>query len=55
MWLLLVLIGARFRFILDEDLKLAASCDDVRATIGHKNSRERIGREVCSFFCMPLI
>ena len=55
MWLLLVLIGARFGFILDEDLKLAASCDDVRAAIAHKISRERIGREVCSFFCMPLI
>ena len=55
MSLLLVLIGARFGFILDEDLKLAACCDDVRAAIAVKISRERIGHEVCSFFCTPLI
>lgn len=55
MRLLLVLIGARFGFILDEELKLAASSDDVRAGVADKISRERIGHEVCSFFCIPLI
>lgn len=55
MWLLLVFVGARFGFILDEELKLAAGCDDVRAAIVDKISRERIGHEVCSFSCMPLI
>lgn len=54
-WLLLFLIGARFGFILDEELKLAASCGDVRAALADKISRERIGHEVCSFSCMPLI
>ncbi|XP_002266551.2 tRNA nucleotidyltransferase cca2 [Vitis vinifera] len=38
--------GARFGFILDEELKLAAGCDDVRAAIADKISRERIGHEI---------
>ncbi|GAB2228985.1 hypothetical protein Droror1_Dr00023119 [Drosera rotundifolia] len=41
-----VRFGARFGFTLDEALKEAASCDEVRAAIGDKISRERIGREV---------
>ncbi|PON45475.1 Poly A polymerase, head domain containing protein [Parasponia andersonii] len=38
--------GARFEFILDEELKEAASCDDVKAALAAKISRERIGTEV---------
>ncbi|KAG9131695.1 hypothetical protein Leryth_009439 [Lithospermum erythrorhizon] len=38
--------GARFGFILDEDLKLAAADDDVRAAIAEKISRERVGHEI---------
>ena len=40
-------IGARFEFVLDEELKEAASCDDVKAALAAKISRERIGIEVC--------
>lgn len=42
--------GARFGFILDEELKEAASCDEVKAALSAKISRERIGTEVNSFF-----
>ncbi|XP_030506274.2 tRNA nucleotidyltransferase cca2 [Cannabis sativa] len=38
--------GARFDFVLDEELKEAASCDDVKAALAAKISRERIGTEV---------
>ncbi|GAB2287286.1 hypothetical protein Dimus_021666 [Dionaea muscipula] len=41
-----VRFGARFEFVLDEALKQAAACDEVRAAIGEKISRERIGHEV---------
>ncbi|CAH9136209.1 unnamed protein product [Cuscuta epithymum] len=37
--------GARFEFKLDEELKKAASDDDVKAAIADKISRERIGHE----------
>lgn len=40
--------GARFEFILDEELKKAASEDDVKDAIAEKVSRERIGHEVCN-------
>lgn len=39
-------LGARFEFVLDEELKEAASCDDVRDALAAKISRERIGTEV---------
>lgn len=42
--------GARFEFVLDEELKRAASDDDVKAAIADKISRERIGHEVCSSY-----
>ncbi|XP_052170084.1 tRNA nucleotidyltransferase cca2 isoform X2 [Diospyros lotus] len=38
--------GARFGFILDDELKRAASADDVKAAIAGKISRERIGHEI---------
>ncbi|XP_034220731.1 tRNA nucleotidyltransferase cca2 isoform X2 [Prunus dulcis] len=38
--------GARFGFILDEELKEAASCDEVKAALSAKISRERIGTEI---------
>ncbi|KAL3503848.1 hypothetical protein ACH5RR_033689 [Cinchona calisaya] len=38
--------GARFNFALDEELKKAASDDDVKAAIADKISRERIGHEI---------
>jgi tRNA nucleotidyltransferase/poly(A) polymerase len=38
--------GARFGFILDENLKVAASDNDVKVAINEKVSRERIGHEV---------
>ncbi|XP_041012281.1 tRNA nucleotidyltransferase cca2 isoform X2 [Juglans microcarpa x Juglans regia] len=38
--------GARFGFILDEDLKEAASCDEVKDALAAKISRERIGVEI---------
>nr|GLL44033.1 putative CCA tRNA nucleotidyltransferase 2 [Ipomoea trifida] len=38
--------GARFEFVLDEELKRAASDDDVKAAIADKISRERIGHEI---------
>ncbi|BAU01140.1 hypothetical protein VIGAN_11030600, partial [Vigna angularis var. angularis] len=38
--------GARFEFTLDEDLKVAASCDDVKDALATKISRERIGTEI---------
>ncbi|XP_061993056.1 tRNA nucleotidyltransferase cca2-like isoform X3 [Rosa rugosa] len=40
--------GARFGFILDEQLKEAAACDEVKAALSAKISRERIGAEVSS-------
>lgn len=46
-----VRFGARFGFMLDEELKKAAADEDVRAAIADKISRERIGHEVCvSYF-----
>lgn len=41
-------LGARFEFTLDEDLKVAAACDDVKDALAAKISRERIGTEVHS-------
>ncbi|XP_050372987.1 tRNA nucleotidyltransferase cca2 isoform X2 [Argentina anserina] len=38
--------GARFSFILDEQLKEAAACDEVKAALSAKISRERIGVEI---------
>ncbi|XP_061366581.1 tRNA nucleotidyltransferase cca2-like isoform X1 [Gastrolobium bilobum] len=38
--------GARFGFTLDEDLKGAAACDDVKDALAAKISRERIGTEI---------
>ncbi|MCH91520.1 CCA tRNA nucleotidyltransferase mitochondrial-like, partial [Trifolium medium] len=38
--------GARFDFTLDEDLKVAAACDDVKNALAAKISRERIGTEI---------
>ncbi|KAL0437964.1 UNVERIFIED_CONTAM: CCA tRNA nucleotidyltransferase, mitochondrial [Sesamum latifolium] len=38
--------GARFEFELDEELKIAAADNDVRAAIADKISRERIGHEI---------
>uniref|UniRef100_A0A7N2M9M0 Poly A polymerase head domain-containing protein n=1 Tax=Quercus lobata TaxID=97700 RepID=A0A7N2M9M0_QUELO len=37
---------ARFGFLLDEDLKEAASCDEVKDALAAKISRERIGVEI---------
>ncbi|KAF7844029.1 putative CCA tRNA nucleotidyltransferase 2 isoform X1 [Senna tora] len=37
--------GARFEFILDQDLKGAAACDEVKDALANKISRERIGTE----------
>ena len=39
--------GARFGFTLDNELKQAASSEEVRVALGEKISRERIGNEVC--------
>lgn len=49
----LVISGARFGFTLDEELKVAAADNDVKAAIADKISRERIGHEVRSFCCLP--
>ncbi|TQD93514.1 hypothetical protein C1H46_020861 [Malus baccata] len=38
--------GARFGFMLDEELKEAAACDEVKAALSVKISRERIGTEI---------
>lgn len=38
--------GARFGFVLDEELKAAASDEEVRSALGNKISKERIGHEV---------
>ncbi|KAJ4962221.1 hypothetical protein NE237_022160 [Protea cynaroides] len=38
--------GARFGFVLDEELKEAAASDKVKAAIADKVSRERIGHEI---------
>ncbi|CAL9215950.1 unnamed protein product [Arabidopsis halleri] len=38
--------GARFGFTLDEELKEAASSEEVRVALGEKISRERIGNEI---------
>ncbi|XP_078157626.1 polynucleotide adenylyltransferase family protein [Carex rostrata] len=38
--------GARFGFVLDEELKEAASDEEVRSALGNKISKERIGHEV---------
>lgn len=44
------ILGARFGFRLDEELKKAASDDEVKAAIADKISRERIGHEVLLLF-----
>jgi tRNA nucleotidyltransferase/poly(A) polymerase len=41
--------GARFGFKLEEELKNAASCEEVKEALGTKVSRERIGHEVINF------
>ncbi|GFP81377.1 cca tRNA nucleotidyltransferase mitochondrial [Phtheirospermum japonicum] len=38
--------GARFEFVLDEELKIAAADNDVRDALADKISRERIGHEI---------
>ncbi|XP_052487621.1 tRNA nucleotidyltransferase cca2 isoform X2 [Gossypium raimondii] len=38
--------GARFDFTLDEELKKAAACDDVKTALAAKISRERVGTEI---------
>ncbi|CAI9754313.1 unnamed protein product [Fraxinus pennsylvanica] len=38
--------GARFGFMLEEELKIAAADEDVKAAIADKISRERIGHEI---------
>ncbi|KAM7481301.1 hypothetical protein LguiB_005884 [Lonicera macranthoides] len=38
--------GVRFGFILDEDLKIAASDHDVKAALARKITRDRIGHEI---------
>ncbi|GFP84627.1 cca tRNA nucleotidyltransferase mitochondrial, partial [Phtheirospermum japonicum] len=38
---------ARFEFVLDEELKIAAADNDVRDALADKISREHIGHEVC--------
>jgi hypothetical protein len=45
-------LGARFGFVLDEELKEAASCDEVKDALAAKISRERIGVEVCVLSCI---
>lgn len=45
-------LGARFGFVLDEELKEAASCDEVKDALAAKISRERIGVEVCALSCI---
>jgi hypothetical protein len=39
-------LGARFGFELEDEVKEAASCDEVKIALGNKVSRERIGHEV---------
>lgn len=41
--------GARFGFVLDDELKGAASDEEVRSALANKISRERIGHEVISY------
>lgn len=41
-----VRFGARFGFELDDEVKEAASCHEVKAALGEKVSRERIGHEI---------
>ncbi|KAB2635563.1 CCA tRNA nucleotidyltransferase 2 [Pyrus ussuriensis x Pyrus communis] len=41
-----ICFGARFGFILDEELKEAAACDEVKAALSVKITRERIGTEI---------
>ncbi|CAK7324841.1 unnamed protein product [Dovyalis caffra] len=38
--------GARFGFVLEEELKEAAGCDDVKNALAEKVSKERIGAEI---------
>ncbi|XP_057743293.1 tRNA nucleotidyltransferase cca2-like isoform X2 [Arachis stenosperma] len=38
--------GVRFEFTLDEDLKVAAACGDVKDALAAKISKERIGKEI---------
>nr|XP_023876987.1 CCA tRNA nucleotidyltransferase, mitochondrial-like [Quercus suber] len=44
--LISVHLGAKFGFLLDEELKEAASCDEVKDALAAKISRERIGVEI---------
>ncbi|KAM5569765.1 hypothetical protein ABKV19_016997 [Rosa sericea] len=41
-----VMMGTKFNFILDEQLKEAAACDEVKAALSAKISRKRIGAEI---------
>lgn len=52
---ILLFLGARFEFILDEDLKGAAACDDVKDALAAKISRERIGTEACCHYSIPSV
>jgi hypothetical protein len=45
-----LLLGARFDFTLDDDLKVAAASDDVKNALAKKIKRERIGTEVHSSY-----
>ena len=47
--------GARFGFVLDEELKEAASDEEVRSALANKISRERIGHEVIFFIVCKFI
>lgn len=53
--LILVILGARFEFILDEELKVAAACMDVKTALAAKISKERIGTEVCLKILLLLV
>jgi hypothetical protein len=48
----LLILGARFDFTLDEDLKGAAACDEVKNALAAKISRERVGTEVHSNYSL---
>ena len=44
--LILVILGARFGFVFEEELIKAAACDDVKNALAAKVSKERVGTEV---------
>lgn len=47
--------GARFGFELEEELKVAASCEEVKEALENKVSRERIGHEVRIMMHLPVL